>query len=102
MMERPGCRWLPVEDDHLRDMWEMQGLSASQCAVRLGVSRNAVIGRVGRLKLVHPGSNVRHADPNSVRKPRKHTLRRTTNPHKFIWEIGKPPSEGPQEPLGPP
>lgn len=43
--------WTGENEELLRAMWEVQGISASKCAVVLGVSRNAVIGKVHRMKL---------------------------------------------------
>lgn len=43
--------WSTEEDAALRKMWIEDGLTASQCAARFGRSRNAIIGRVHRLKL---------------------------------------------------
>jgi len=59
-----AAAWSRERTDRLIDLWKA-GLSASQCGAALGVTRNAVIGKVHRLKLqkrmkrVHqPRSNV--------------------------------------------
>jgi GcrA cell cycle regulator len=44
-------RWAAYMDDLLRHYWNVEGLSACQCAKKLGVSRNAVIGRAHRMAL---------------------------------------------------
>lgn len=53
--------WTPEDEERLTLMWN-DGMSASQIAVRIGrVSRNAVIGKVHRLRLV------RHKGPSQSR-----------------------------------
>jgi GcrA cell cycle regulator len=54
-MERLSMNWTDERVDLLRKLWS-DGLSASQIAAQLGgVSRNAVIGKVHRLKLSSRG-----------------------------------------------
>ncbi|MGO1079928.1 GcrA family cell cycle regulator [Inquilinus sp. CA228] len=51
---RPGD-WTEARVAHLRQLWEVDGRSASQIAETLGdVTRNAVINKVSRLGLVQP------------------------------------------------
>jgi GcrA cell cycle regulator len=49
--KRHAPRWPAYMDDLLRHYWNVEGLSASECGRRLGISRNAVIGRAHRLGL---------------------------------------------------
>lgn len=42
--------WTPDLEDQLRRLWD-KGLSAGQCAAKLGTSRNSIIGKVHRLGL---------------------------------------------------
>jgi GcrA cell cycle regulator len=65
--------WTPERVQRLRELWDA-GLSAGQCAARLGgVTRNAVISKVHRTGLA-----LRRSDKQSVRratvlrKPREH------------------------------
>ena len=44
-------RWAAYTSDLLTHYWNVEKLSAGECARRLGVSRNAVIGRAHRLGL---------------------------------------------------
>lgn len=48
-----GQKWWAEQDRiaQLRDLWDNQGNTASQIAVRLGTGKNAVIGMVHRLGL---------------------------------------------------
>lgn len=47
--------WNDEREQLLRTMWEVDGLSARECGAALGVTRNAVIGKVHRLKLQKHG-----------------------------------------------
>lgn len=42
--------WKPEQDESLRKMWD-EGLSAAVCGARLGVTKNAIIGRAHRIGL---------------------------------------------------
>jgi GcrA cell cycle regulator len=44
-------RWAAYTSDLLTHYWNVEKLSAGECAKRLGISRNAVIGRAHRLGL---------------------------------------------------
>lgn len=44
-------QWPAYMDDLLRHYWNVEGMSAGQIAVKLGISRNAVIGRAHRMGL---------------------------------------------------
>ena len=45
--------WTDERIEQLKPLW-LSGMSAAQCADRLGVSRNAIIGKVTRLGLCRP------------------------------------------------
>lgn len=48
-------RWTTAQDARLARLWIDEGLGATKCAEQLGKSKNAIIGRVGRLQLPkHP------------------------------------------------
>jgi GcrA cell cycle regulator len=64
------ARWTDEAVETLRTLWVIEGISASVIAKRLGVTRNAVIGKVHRLGLSTPrGPKV--ARTAAVRKPRE-------------------------------
>lgn len=48
-------RWTAAEDTMLRQLWGVDGYSASQCGTEIGVERNAVIGRARRLGIQWAG-----------------------------------------------
>lgn len=50
-------RWTDSEDTMLRQLWGVDGFSASQCGAKIGVERNAVIGRARRLGIKWAGHN---------------------------------------------
>jgi GcrA cell cycle regulator len=95
--------WTDEISADLKEMWA-QGMSAAQVGAVLGISRNAVIGKVHRMGLEKRGQT----GPNGGRLPaiprprvRRHKLRRTPNPKQFIWEVGEPLTEQVHELLGP-
>jgi GcrA cell cycle regulator len=49
--------WTDEREALLRTMWEVDGISASKCAAALGVTRNAVIGKVHRMHMVKRGKS---------------------------------------------
>jgi GcrA cell cycle regulator len=46
-----GTAWTPEQDAQLRALWANHAMSARAIGERLGLSKNAVLGRVHRLKL---------------------------------------------------
>jgi len=44
-------KWPAYASDLLRHYWNVEGLSAGKCAAKLGISRNAAIGRAHRMGL---------------------------------------------------
>lgn len=68
-----GPLWTNERTELLIKLWSVDGLSASQCAPALGITRNAVIGKVHRLKLpARRPKSTKRASP--APKPRKHYL----------------------------
>ena len=68
-----GTHWSDAKIEELKQLWA-QGYSCSQVGIALGVSRNAVIGKVHRLGLPLRGptsSRVTRAKRQSMPKPRK-------------------------------
>jgi GcrA cell cycle regulator len=60
---RGPTEWTPERNATLRNLWN-EGVSSGQIAARLGMSKNAVIGRAHRMHLASRGSPiVRHMDP---------------------------------------
>lgn len=55
-MPRQLVDWTPERVETLRRMWDA-GFSGAQIAAKLGVTRNAVIGKIHRLKLHRHGQN---------------------------------------------
>lgn len=53
-----GSIWTIDQDSRLREMWNIEGRSASYCAGQLNVTRNAVIGRARRLGLERRASPI--------------------------------------------
>ena len=77
--------WTEDRVEILKTLW-VKGLSASQIAIELGggVTRNAVIGKVHRLKLAaraKPATS--SARTRSAKKPSKRVTRRTTSSNKY-------------------
>ena len=64
--------WTEERVGTLKQLWA-DGLSASQIAARLGmgVTRNAVIGKVHRLNLSGRATQPRNASPRTIRKTRE-------------------------------
>ena len=59
----PHGDWTPERDDKLRELWD-SGLTGSQIGVRLGATKNSVIGRAHRL----------HLPPRGKRKAKRKPL----------------------------
>lgn len=62
--------WTDERVELLKKFWA-EGLSASQVACEIGVSRNAVIGKVHRLGLSHPPKRNATPKPRAPRAPRR-------------------------------
>src|ERR1700733_5426973 len=67
--------WTEDRVNTLKQLWA-EGLSASQIAGRLGlgVTRNAVIGKVHRLNLAGRATQPRNAAPRTARKTREPSI----------------------------
>ena len=65
--------WPDDRSERLRTLWA-NGWSARLCAAELGVSRNAIIGRVHRMGLEARGRAVKVDRSHMPRKPRKRGL----------------------------
>lgn len=65
--------WPDDRSEKLRTLWA-NGWSARLCAEELGVSRNAIIGRVHRMGLEARGRQVKVDRSHMPRKPRKRGL----------------------------
>lgn len=77
-----GKRWTEEQDRQLKALW-VEGLSASQCGARLGISRNAVIGRVHRLDLPARAPRrlgARHATDGKRERPQRIRERKPPKP----------------------
>lgn len=59
--------WTDERIEQLKPLW-LSGMSAAQCADRLGVSRNAIIGKVTRLGLCRPARTSLVRLTNRMRK----------------------------------
>jgi len=85
-MRNAGCMdWNDAAIARLKELWG-EGFSASECGQRIGVSRNAVIGKIHRLGLSH-----------KYRRPRERT-RRMTKPRIRENKRPLPPPQPYQEP----
>lgn len=67
----PLRTWPPERDAALMQLWGDRSLSAAEIGRRLGISKNAVIGRSHRLHLpARPSPIIRNADTPKMRHPR--------------------------------
>lgn len=86
--------WCFLWDDaaiaRLKELWA-EGLSASECGKRIGVSRNSVIGKIHRLGLSHQYRRPRE------RRPRMRTKAKPAQPIVFLSNFDHTP-ELPQVP----
>ena len=83
--------WTPERVEQLRSCL-VTGLTCSQIAAEIGVSRNAVIGKIHRLGLSPgrpPGGSARSCPPRA-RHPRAATGRRVL---RLMWSEGAPTAE---------
>jgi len=82
--------WTPERVEQLRS-FIVTGLTCSQIAAQIGVSRNAVIGKIHRLGLSSgrpPGGAARSCPPRA-RHPRAPSQRRLL---RLMWSDGAPPA----------
>ncbi len=87
--KRDQADW-PALDDALRTLWATE-LSTAQIGINLGVSKNAAVGRAGRLGLpARPSPIVRNGEPKPdkrTRTARTATLSSIINPVAIVPEI---------------
>lgn len=81
--------WTDDVIDRLRALW-LEGHSTAEIGRRLGISKNAVVGKAHRLSLAARPSPIRRAPPGEVVK--RETVRRVTGPT-------LPPMSAPPPPL---
>ncbi len=85
--------WTDERIEELKQLWG-EGLSAQDIGKKLGVTKNAVIGKAHRLGLPPRPSPIRRARPATATKARRKTsptsvgLRATG--HTCVWPIGDP------------
>lgn len=86
---RASNRWPEPLETALTRLWNVEKLSASQCAERLGVTRNAVIGKAHRLGLEARPDPIKRAKPLDFRGL-------ISSEHKCQWPdgCGKDPVPG--------
>lgn len=105
-----GDGWTDANIALLERLWCVDGLSASKCAAALGrdFTRNAVIGKVHRLKLEKRGSNRKdrtaRTGPSSPAAPRGERKGRNGSSGKYgglVAAVRKARAAGPK-PLDPP
>jgi GcrA cell cycle regulator len=87
--------WTPERVEHLRSS-VVNGLTCSQIAAQIGVTRNAVIGKIHRLGLSpgRPPGAARPCPPRA-RQPRPPTQRRLL---RLMWSEGAPVADTVAEP----
>ncbi|WP_372784592.1 GcrA family cell cycle regulator [Phenylobacterium sp.] len=97
----PDRSWSHARVERLRAFWVEEGLSATEIGHRLGVTRNAVLGKVHRLGL----SNRRPARTSGAPAPRAPRLPKPPRPvrAKAIPTLRQvePPRESPRAEVGP-
>lgn len=64
-------RWTLEADNLLRQLWEVENKTSGQCAKEMGVTRNSIIGRVGRMKLEHSNRPESQPRPRTVKRLRR-------------------------------
>ncbi len=87
--------WSGEKEDRLRELWASTGLSCAMIGIRLGVSRNAVIGKVHRMKLEHRANPAKRAKPQPGERNLTHArkndgLRSTRNDGNTHWRTPQP------------
>ena len=88
--------WSDARIERLRSLWSDETLSASVIAQRLGITRNAVLGKVHRLGLSNrrPAGAPRIAAPRTPKPSRPRPVKRVAPPP-------PPPKAGPLAEIGP-
>ncbi len=93
--------WTDEVIDRLRLLWA-EGLSTAEIGRRLGVSKNAVVGKAHRLSLPPRPSPIRRGQPGDM--PRPPSIRRVTGPTlpAMAAPVAVPPAAPPALPRPPP
>ena len=65
---RDGFEWTDTTLDRLRTLWD-EGHSTAEIGRRMGVSKNAVVGKAHRLNLSPRPSPIRPANPSACKRP---------------------------------
>ena len=93
MPDRAASVWNDERLEKLTKFWE-QGLSITQIGIRLGVTRNAVVGKVHRMGLPKRQSPIVRSDKPFEPKRRKLSPLTLANwdRNKCSWPIGDPRS----------
>jgi len=93
MPDRAASVWNDERLEKLKKFWE-QGLSITQIGIRLGVTRNAVVGKVHRMGLPKRQSPIVRSDKPFEPKRRKLSPLTFANwdRNKCSWPIGDPRS----------
>lgn len=80
--DRPGpTPWTAPETRRVKDLWAA-GMTAADIARALGKSRNAVLGKIGRLGLSRNGVSIRRPEG---RGPAKRAALPAPRPRRFAW-----------------
>jgi GcrA cell cycle regulator len=91
---RAGATWTSERVAQLRGCVSA-GLTCSQIAAEIGVSRNAVIGKMNRLGLSRPRNMAASERPRGGGQPRSDNVTRLFSQHRILMRL-------PPEPLQPP
>lgn len=90
--------WPKERDDRLRTLWA-DGLSAGQCAAELGVSRNAVIGRVHRMGIQERKNGEIGRAKKSEKRNDSANAEKKAAPHPVLAQFPKLPGHRPSPPF---
>ena len=83
--------WTESRIDQLRDLWK-QGLSTAEIGRRLGISKNAVVGKAHRLDLPARPSPIKLRPVTATAPKPQPALRPAPAPVKLVRVSGKGPS----------
>jgi GcrA cell cycle regulator len=96
MAEAIGSVWTEQRLEQLKSLWA-KGLSISQIGAEIGVSRNAVVGKVHRMGLPKRQSPIMRSEKTPAVRPAAKTASPMTfeewDRSKCCWPIGDPKSD---------